>query len=80
MGLYAVHALHHRARCDACGATSDVHCSEALPHARADAMKTLLATGWSHAVGVHESPSLRTWFRVHGVGTWRCPACTRNVW
>jgi hypothetical protein len=73
VALYAIHALHHRARCDRCGVTSAVHCSESVAQARADAADHLRMLGWKHEVSTGEAA--RDWVEIHGAGNWLCPAC-----
>jgi hypothetical protein len=75
MPLFAVHALHHRARCDRCGALSDVHASEAVAQARAEARAHYESAGWNHRVPPGEPAHLATWLEQHGGGEWICPRC-----
>jgi hypothetical protein len=75
MGLFAVHTLHHRARCDACGHLSDVLCGENLQTARYSAITSLQTKGWRHRVPASERPRTRGWVEMEGAGEWLCPLC-----
>jgi hypothetical protein len=76
MPLYAMHALHFVAACDACGARSALVCAHELPSARREAVARLTTQGWSHVVPSSERQETRGWVEAEGAGQWRCPLCT----
>lgn len=75
MPLFAVHALHHRVRCDGCGSVSALHCSEGVAQARAQARVHYEALGWKHVVPKEEPEHLAAWLEQHAGGQWLCPHC-----
>lgn len=76
--LYSSPTLHFRATCDACGAASEVICTDlgiGGGAGRVRALERLAELGWQHAVAPDEPAHSRAWVAEQGAGLWTCPVC-----
>jgi hypothetical protein len=78
MPLFAIHTLHHRARCDGCNALSPIHCGDDMQSARHAAVEALTDSGWTHVVPSRELERLHDWITREGAGHWWCPSCAEQ--